>query len=449
MQVLTLWLLPGIEAKALEELSRQAARCGVTFDMHALTEARLRGSAALAIAGLVGVAGLRCGELVFCWVDGKGLGEAHVRQALNPLGLEQLIPSCLDFFSWPCSPTELQVRLNRLIGEQAEVASTSPPDQGALDGLGLVGRSRAFLNACQLAARLSRYEVPVLIEGETGTGKELFARALHYLGPRARRPFIPINCGALPDALFENELFGHTSGAYTDAKGDGVGLVAQAEGGTLFFDEVHCLTAKGQVALLRFLQDQSYRPLGASASRRADVRIVAATNCRLAERVAADRFREDLHYRLNVTQLALPPLRDRREDIPMIASTVVARLCARYGQGPRRFTAASLAWLASQPWRGNVRELENFIHRAFVTTDSPLLQIDTLAPEEAPRANRQSFNRARAEALAEFEMRYVKTLLSETHGNVSEAARHAQKDRRVFGRLIKKHKIDRGEFGAA
>ncbi len=369
---------------------------------------------------------------------------------------DALLKGCTDFFSWPCPPDEFAARIRRLMEWRDRGRSTHHPklDTQAHRALGLVGQSDGFRAAWDLTAKFARYEVPVLLEGETGTGKELFARALHYLGPRRGRPFVPVNCGALPDTLIENELFGHVSGAYTGARGTVEGVVAQADGGTLFFDEVHCLSAKGQATLLRFAQDQYYRPLGASAPpRRADVRLVAATNQCLWQCVLAGRFREDLFYRLNVGYVRLPPLRERRQDIAVLVDDIVAKLCNRYGTGPRRFDAASMAWLTAQRWKGNVRELENLVQRAFMLSEDALIRIDPhriplAAADFSSDSNCETcFRDARARAVKAFEGDYVRRMLALTRGNVSEAARQAGKDRRVFGRLMKKYGIERGEFG--
>jgi DNA-binding NtrC family response regulator len=234
------------------------------------------------------------------------------------------------------------------------------------------------------------------------------------------------------------------------------GVVAQAEGGTLFFDEVHCLSPKGQATLLRFAQDQYYRPLGASTPlRHADVRLVAATNQCLWKCVLDGRFREDLFYRLNVGYVRLPPLRERKQDIAVLVDDIVAKLCTRYGSGPRHVDTASLAWLSSQTWKGNVRELENVVQRAFMLSDDAIIRIDprrvpVSTADFLPETNCEAcFKEARVRALKEFEGDYVRRMLTMTRGNVTEAARQAGKDRRVFGRLMKKYGIDRGKFTGA
>jgi DNA-binding NtrC family response regulator len=313
--------------------------------------------------------------------------------------------------------------------------------------IGFVGASVPFRGMLGEVRRLARVDALVLLQGETGTGKELAARAIHYLGARAARPFIPVDCGALPENLFESEVFGYSRGAFTDARRDMRGLIAQAEAGTLFIDEVHTLSKRSQASLLRFLQDGTYRPLGSERLQFADVRVIAAANCRLDAAVANGSFRADLYFRLSVATLDLPSLRERVEDIPLLVTDFLAKLCRRYRTARRTFDAAALAWLAAQPWLGNVRELEHFVHRAFLRTDADVLTLDGAsdacgAGSRAP----EQFNSARAAALARFEITYLRNLLAATGGNVSEAARRAGKDRRVFGRLMRRHGIDRVDF---
>jgi DNA-binding NtrC family response regulator len=334
------------------------------------------------------------------------------------------------------------------------VAMDGGHDQPALSRLGLAGRSEPFRRSMEAITRLARVDVPVLLQGETGTGKELAARAMHALSARRNRPFVPVDCGALPETLFAAELFGHVRGAFTDARHDALGLVAQAEGGMLFFDEIHVLSLNSQAALLRFLQDSHFRPLGSSTrSRPADVRIVAATNCEIAGLAAQGAFREDLLYRLNVASVRMPSLRQRPDDIPELVALCVARFCARYGRAPCRFDEASLVWMQAQPWRGNVRELENFVQRCLLACDGAVAHVDACGAPAAPERPHKCeldtiplFNVARAQALAAFETSYLRSVLGQNQGNVSAAARQAGKERRVFGRLMKKHGIDRGEY---
>jgi len=330
------------------------------------------------------------------------------------------------------------------------VCDSAADTAAILERVGFVGNSEPFRSLLAKITRIARVDALVLLEGETGTGKELAARAIHYLGTRAGGPFVPCDCGALPEALFEGEVFGHARGAYTDARHDMRGLVAQANGGTLFIDEVHTLSKRSQGALLRFLQDGSYRPLGSERQCHADVRVVAAANCSLEDAVAAGSFRADLYYRLGVAMVTLPSLRERADDIPLLAEIFLARLASHYAAPKRRFDAAALAWMQKRPWPGNVRELEHFVHRELLRGDGPVLGLEALRGcEERAAADAEAFNAARARAVAAFEVQYLHRLLTATHGNVSEAARRAGKERRVFGRLMKKHGIDRGQFGAS
>ncbi|MBI1395870.1 MAG: AAA domain-containing protein [Betaproteobacteria bacterium] len=319
----------------------------------------------------------------------------------------------------------------------------------------MLGRSPAFRAADQLITRIASCDAPVLIEGETGTGKELAARAVHYRSARRDRPFVPVNCGAMPDALIENELFGHAKGAFTDAKNDQTGLVALAHGGTLFLDEVDALSPKGQVSLLRFLQDQEYRPLGSHRTRAADVRIVTASNRDLARLVEDGGFRADLLYRIKLIYLELPPLRARPEDVALLARHFLGRANARFGTVVERIDPGTLDWFRRYPWPGNVRELENLVLREGLLADGPTLSIRAPAGVAPPRTSpvtgpgatcETDFNRAKARAIDEFERRYLAELLSRTEGNVSVAARIAGKERRSLGKLLKKHGIDRDSF---
>jgi len=308
----------------------------------------------------------------------------------------------------------------------------------------MIGQSEAFRRAQRLIARVASYDAPVLIEGETGTGKELAARAIHYGGARRDRPFVPINCGALPDSLIESELFGHRRGAFTDARDDQPGLVALAHSGTLFLDEVDALSAKAQVTLLRFLQDQQYRPLGARCDEHSDVRVIAASNHCLDDLVAANRFRVDLLYRLKLMQLQLPPLRDRKGDPELLARHFVAVGAARFGCQARPLAADTLAWFDRYVWPGNVRELEHVVYGGLLLADGPMISIappPSLLPEATGAPLCHGYRLAKQQAVAIFERAYLRSLIDEAKGNVSVAARMACTDRRHLGRLLKKHRL--------
>jgi DNA-binding NtrC family response regulator len=319
-----------------------------------------------------------------------------------------------------------------------------------------IGESPAFVAALDLVTRFAACDATVLIQGETGTGKELAARAVHYLSDRAPRPFVPVNCGAIAETLVENELFGHARGAYTDAREAATGLVAEAEGGTLFLDEVEALPLRAQAALLRFLQDRSYRTVGGHGVRTADVRIVAASNVELEEHVQRHAFRSDLLFRLRVLQVTLPPLRERAGDSVLIANAVLDRLSREYRRPPKRLHPDAVAWIRAQPWTGNVRELENLLHREFLLTDGPMVRLgprsDALgapSPTDAdgrPALTARVFREAKARAIADFERAYVTELLAVTNGNVSQAARISGKERSTLGRLMRKYGLRRDRF---
>ncbi|MEO0762097.1 MAG: sigma-54 dependent transcriptional regulator [Pseudomonadota bacterium] len=318
----------------------------------------------------------------------------------------------------------------------------------------MVGGSAAFRDALDKIDRFAGCIAPVLVEGETGTGKELAARALHARSDRSSGPFVALNVAALPEALVVNELFGHEGGAYTGAAGRQGGLVAEAEGGTLFLDEIDGLPLGAQAVLLRFLQDQEYRPLGGGRMRRADVRVVAASNAGMAGLIGARQFREDLFWRLAVLQLTLPPLRERPGDLEPLVAHFLGLMRRRYG-GARRGIAPG-AWEAMRrhPWPGNVRELENRVHRGYVLAAGAAISAEamdlTRTPDAAPDAGDSAacapFAAAKADAVAAFERAYIARALAETGGNVSAASRLAGKERRAFTRLIAKHGIDWRDF---
>jgi DNA-binding NtrC family response regulator len=320
---------------------------------------------------------------------------------------------------------------------------------------GMIGDSEPFRTALRLIRKLATCDAAVLIQGETGTGKELAAHAIHYLSRRRDRPFVAVNCGALPDSLVENELFGHARGAFTDAADTTQGLVADADGGTLFLDELEVLSTRAQVVLLRFLQDSVYRPLGARRSVQANLRVVGASNQDLRELVREGRFREDLLYRLRILTVRMPALRERAGDIPLLAQYFLEKFSAKYPGIERSISADMMQLLGSYRWPGNVRELENVIHRAVLASDGHEISCDDADLEVAPACPNpllwagshaeftSSFSVAKARAIERFERAYVAWAMETCRGNVSEAARSSGKERRAFGRLVKKYGISR------
>ena len=356
-----------------------------------------------------------------------------------------------DFLFCPFTEVELKLRVRRLLGiePQRQEPLRDVGRMGELRLEFLVGHSSCFRRSVEKIPILAGSDATVLIMGETGTGKELFARGIHYHSARKGMPFIPVNCGALPDQLFENELFGHARGAFTSAFSPQRGLVAEAEGGTLFLDEVETLSTAAQAKLLRFLQDRVYRPLGSSKSKVGNVRILAATNANLWNEVEGKRFREDLYYRMNVLSLSIPPLRERMEDIPLLVAHFLNQHRRPHGSGSAVLSGHAMQKLLTYPWPGNVRELEGTIQRSVLMCAAPVIQSDDIDLPVSDAANVTSANslrEAKTCAVRDFERTYlVKTLIAFS-GNISQAAKAAGKERRSFQRLLRKYGIDRQTF---
>jgi len=314
----------------------------------------------------------------------------------------------------------------------------------------ILGRSKAVQALRSKIDKVSSFNIDVLISGESGTGKEIAARAIHYLSPRVGKPFIPVNCGAIPESLFENELFGHVKGAFTDAGLQQIGLVRQAENGTLFLDEVGAITPYVQVKLLRLLQNRQYRPLGDYKQHGANIRIIAATNTDLQSLVEKGTFRKDLFYRLNVVSLYVPPLRERREDIPILVEHFRQRYAKEYKKQIKGFKTDAMRQLISYSWPGNIRELENKIRQIIVMSENPVIDIEGFqlgtSQSAAKRSELEYFNVAKRRVIDSFARTYLTQLLEEHRGDVIGAARRAGKSRTGLWNLLKKYDIEPTQF---
>ena len=362
---------------------------------------------------------------------------AHAQHALQAFELE-----ALDYLTKPVKSNELVPTLERAIREAAlrrEVAHLRRAVGKEYSFHQILGKSKAMRELFDLIQRVSDSPTNILISGESGTGKELVAKAIHFNSDRKTAPFIPVNCAAIPETLLESELFGHVRGAFTDAKADKRGLFEEANQGTLFLDEISEIPTLLQAKLLRAIQEKEVRRVGSARSLSVDVRIIAATNLNLAEEVKAKRFREDLYYRLNVIEIRLPPLRERREDIPLLVEAFLQK-CAQSSHRPVRGVAESaLALLIDYAWPGNVRELENVIERAVTLSRSEKIGADDLPPMiQGARGDRRVIDEAaeRTLPLNEVEKEYILRILEKTGGNKYQAANILGIDRKTLYRKL-------------
>ncbi len=331
----------------------------------------------------------------------------------------------------------------------------------------IIGNSQIMMDLLQKSEQVAFTDATVLIYGETGTGKDLLAQAIHYSSPRARNSFVPINCSAIPENLLESELFGHEKGAFTDAVDRRIGRFEEANGGTLFLDEIGDMPMSLQVKLLRVLEGNTVRPLGSNVDISVDVRVITATHSNLTNLVAEKRFRQDLYYRLRVFQLELPPLRARREDIPLLINHFITYYNEKMGRNIQDIDDSALDILYNHDYPGNIRELQHFIESAMIVAKG-----NVLTPASFPREIRGTFARdedlltgvkslpvprnnaelktakaeARRKAEERVELMFLNDLLSETHGNISEAARHAEMNRSWLSQLVSKHQLDLRQF---
>ena len=436
--------------------------CGTTLDIVSefvrwdspLPERLCRRRLDLVVA--VAVPGRRAAHSFFQWLAKTPIG-APTLAVLS--GDEDLMRAAMkavdDFVVVPFSRMEFHHRIARLLGGEIDERTKAAAHENLTQELGLtglVGNHAAFLHSLKQIPAVARSHSPVLITGETGTGKELCARAIHYLSSRRHLPFIAVDCAALPEHLFESEMFGHARGAFTDAYRDQEGLVALAGDGTLFLDEVDSLPITAQSKLLRLLQEHSYRPVGSTRFTSTRARIVATCNQDLERLVQEKKFRSDLFFRLNVLRLQLMPLRQRRSDVALLSRHFLETLAVEHGTARKTLAPALIQMLMDYDWPGNVRELYNVLQRAVLLCPSTNITLEHIthvpigkmaASVQLPQSESTNFREARARAVMAFERSYIEETLRCSGGNVTRAACLAGKDRRVFSRLMKRHHITR------
>lgn len=386
-------------------------------------------------------------------LDGLALfDEVHRRHPSLPVILltaHGTIPDAVEatrrgvftYLTKPYDSKELLERIAQALALVAPAPATAQADEAWRAEI--VSRSARMADLLAEARMVARSDASVLLRGDSGSGKEMLARAIHRASARAARPFIAVNCGAIPEALLESELFGHVKGAFTDAVTDRKGLFQAADGGTLLLDEIGDMPPALQVKLLRVLQERAVRPVGSSISKPVDVRIVSATHRDLEAAMAAGQFREDLYYRLNVVTLTLPTLAERREDIPLLANHFLDKLAAKYGRRLSGFAPEALKALIAAPWPGNVRQLYNVVEQVCALATTPLVPLALVQRAlRVPSVQVLTY----AEAKQRFEREYLVGLLKLTDGNVADAARLADRNRTEFYRLLQKHALTPGLF---
>jgi two-component system response regulator AtoC len=375
--------------------------------------------------------------------------------ATVPDAVEAMRQGAFDYLAKPFDPDDAALVVARALERRRLPVAVAPTGESPYAFHNLVGRSPSMAEVYRLLEQASRLDITVLLEGETGTGKELAARAVHFHGARKERRFVPINCGALPAELVESELFGHARGAFTGAAGAKPGLFEEAEGGTLFLDEIGELPLAVQVKLNRALQEKEIRRVGDVKATPVDVRVIAATHRDLKAEVQAGRFREDLFYRLNVFPVRLPPLRERREDVPLLAAHFLAKHANALRRPLSGFDPEALRALAGYPWPGNVRELENAVERAVALAEGERVTVRDLPPDVtggqagaippellAAMPYRDAVDLARDRVSRE----YLAALLLEFEGNVTRAAERAGMERESLHRLLKRYGVRSDDF---
>jgi DNA-binding NtrC family response regulator len=367
-----------------------------------------------------------------------------------PLAVEGMRAGATDFVTKPWTHPQLLQSVRTALGLARTVGDEAPDlDRDALDeryDLGsLVGEAPGFLAALEVVGRVAATDASVLVTGESGTGKELVAEALHRNSRRREGPFVKVNLGGVATSLFESEIFGHVRGAFTDARADRKGRFELADGGTIFLDEIGEVEPAAQVKLLRVLQDRTYEVLGSSATRTVDVRVVSATNRSLPEMVERGQFREDLLYRLNLITVQLPPLRERPEDIPLLASRFLGGFAQVYGRESLALSPAAVRWLQSRPWPGNVRQLRQWLERAVLVSGRDVLEpsdLETTETMEARAPGRDPLPAVGSMTLDEMERAMIVKSLRHHGGNLTRVAESLGMSRPALYRRLEKYGIE-------
>ncbi len=379
--------------------------------------------------------------------------------------IEAIRRGAFDYMTKPCDNRELLIRVRRGIEtrrQTALLASLREEVEERFSFGNIVGKSRPMQDVFRLIGQIAETDVTVLILGETGTGKELVARAIHYASPRKLRPFVAVNCSALTETLLESELFGHERGSFTGAIRQKAGRFEQANGGTLFLDEVGEMPVQTQIKLLRVLQEREFERVGGTETIKTDIRVIAATNKNLESGIAKGTFREDLFYRLNVIPLQLPPLRDRLDDIPLLVTHFIQKCSQRIGRRAPAQTPALLSQLMQYDWPGNIRQLENVIERAIVLeTGDALREADLPGSVERRAPAAGALGGPVAEALVDIgyplplltkrvlealEREYIKRVLARYKGSIQESAAHAKINRRSFFAKMRAYGIKKEDY---
>jgi DNA-binding NtrC family response regulator len=369
--------------------------------------------------------------------------------------VEAIRNGAYDFITKPFDDTRLILTLKKamehhlLLNENRDLQRLVKARNVFHHMVGMSNRMRKIFDSIHM---VSKTDATVLITGESGTGKELVARAIHQLSERSDRSFVIVNCPALPENILETELFGYVRGAFTDAKQDKQGLFQEADGGTIFLDEIGDLPTNLQTKLLRVLQEKEIKPLGHPKSSVVDVRVLASTNRKLQELMGTGKFREDLYYRLNVVSIEIPPLRERREDIPLLVEHFFRKYSERFGREDLKLDPGFVAALCRNPWHGNVRELENAVERAIIMAKGRTVTLSDSGSENEENCSLQfppghlSYREAKEDVLTRFNLAYLAGVLGEFRGNVTHAARRCGLERQSFQQLLRRYGIKAEEY---